>query len=91
MSEQNIQENEKIEDGKDTAKNRKKKLIVILSIAAVVLIAVIIYLIKRTIEVLESDTYFKISNTTRILIPAYCREIVPAQIYCIPHRRAPPK
>ena len=50
MSEQNIQEDTNIEVGKNTAKSSRKKLIIILSIATVVLIAVILYLFKRINE-----------------------------------------
>ena len=50
MSEQNVQEDKSLEVGKDVTKNRKKKLIVIFSIAAVILIAVVIYLFKKINE-----------------------------------------
>ena len=50
MSEQNIQEDRNIEADKGAAKSSKKKLIIILSIVALVLFMAIIYLIKRINE-----------------------------------------
>jgi len=50
MSEQNMQEDKSIEASKDAAKSRKKKLIIILSIVAIVLIVTILYLFKRINE-----------------------------------------
>lgn len=50
MSEQNVQEDKNLEVSKDAVKSRKKKFIIIFSIAAVVLIAVVIYLFKKINE-----------------------------------------
>jgi hypothetical protein len=52
MSEQNIQENEQIEGKKDTAKSRKKLILVlILSIVAIGLVVGVIFLVKKVNDV----------------------------------------